>query len=330
MHWLDRISASALGRTPAHRRVFRDGWGDRDLIDAYLGRVATFPPLEIPPIVEHPPHRDGDRVITGIEFESPAEDLPERARIARARLVSSDPEPERVVVLMSAWNDHDYRSRTRIAERLLPHGIASVMLENPYYGDRRPVPGDEQPIATVADFGMMGRAAVLDGRVLAGYFRRRGAVVGVGGFSMGGNLAAFVAAGVPFPVATAPLAASHSPAPVFLDGILRSTIAWDALGGERPDVEHALWDYLVAASVLDHPPRPHLQNAVLLAATKDGYVPTSAIQALHRHWPGSALEWINAGHGSLAWRHHGRMAEAIVRSFDRMAAGPAGTTATAQ
>jgi dienelactone hydrolase len=330
MHWLDRLSASALGRTPPHRRVFRDGWGDRDLIDAYLGRVATFPPLEIPLVSEHPPRLNGEMVVTEFDFESTAEDLPERSRTARARLIAAAPEAEQVVLLMSAWNDHDYRSRTRIAMLLLAHGIASVMLENPYYGERRPSPGDEQPIATVADFGMMGRAAVLDGRALAGYFHRRGAAVGVSGFSMGGNLAAFVAAGLPFPVAAAPLAGAHSPAPVFLDGILRSSIAWDALGGEDPDVERALWDYLSAATVLDHPPRPHLRNAVLLAATKDGYVPTSAVQAVHRHWPGSTLEWINAGHGSLAWRHRSRMAEAIVRSFDRMAAGPTDTSGAAQ
>jgi hypothetical protein len=301
--------------------VFRDGWGDRDLIDAYLGRVATFPPLEIPPIVEQSPRRHGPLVISDLEFESTAEDLPARARTARARLIATGPDPDRVVVLMSAWNDHDYRSRMRIANLLHSHGIASVMLENPYYGERRPNPGDEQPIATVADFGMMGRAAVLDGRVLAGHFHRRGATVGVAGFSMGGNLAAFVAAGLPFAVATAPLAGAHSPAPVFLDGILRSTIAWDALGGERPQVEQALWDYLSAATVLDHPPRPHLGYAVLIAATKDGYVPTSSIQAVHRHWPGSTLEWINAGHGSLAWRHRDRMAAAIVGSFDRLASG---------
>jgi hypothetical protein len=233
-------------------------------------------------------------------------------------MITTNTEPDRIVVLMSQWNDHDGTARLQMAEMLLKRGVASAILENPYYGERRPIPGDGQPISTVADFGAMGRAAVLEGRVLARHFHDRGHRVGVSGYSMGGNLAAFVAAGVPFPVAAAPLAGSHSPGPVFLDGVLRSTIAWEALGGDDDATAAALRQYLSAATILDHPPPDHTRAAVLVAATKDGYVPTSAVQAVHRHWPGSRMDWVNGGHGWLLWRRKERLAAAIAEAFDRL------------
>jgi hypothetical protein len=320
MHWMDRAAAAALRRLAAHRRVFREGWGDRDRIDAYLGRVRTLPPIADPPILERPARRSGHFVIRDISFESPAEDLPPASRSARARVISSDEDPERIVVLLSQWNDHDYRARHRLARLLLDRGIAAVIPEHPYYGDRRPVAGVEQPIATVADFGPMGRAAVLEGRVLARHFHRAGYRVGVSGYSMGGNLAAFVGATVPFPVATAPLAGAHSPAPAFLDGVLRVSIDWDALGGDNPETDARLREYLGSATILDHPPPSHLRTAVLVAGTKDGFIPTAAVHAVHRHWPGSRLDWVNAGHGSMLWHRKDRLVGGIVDSFDRLEA----------
>ena len=41
-------------------------------------------------------------------------------------------------------------------------------------------------------------------------------------------------------------------------------------------------------------------------------------QAVHRHWPGSEMEWVNGGHGSLLWFHRDRLVDAVVRSFERL------------
>ena len=172
----------------------------------------------------------------------------------------------------------------------------------------------------------MGRSAVLEGRVLADHLRRQGYRVGVSGYSMGGNMAGFLAAAMPFPVATALLAAPFSPGPPFLHGILRTTIAWEALGGDTPEVRDRLSEVLHSASVLRFPAPPHTRAAVLVAATRDGYVPTAAAQAVHRHWPGSEMEWVNAGHGSLLWFHRDRLVEAVVRSFERLDGATASLT----
>ncbi len=273
-------------------------------------------------MLERPRRRAGSTVIQDLAFESPlAGRLPERARTARARLVTTAEGTERVVVLMAAWNDHDYRTRLTLVRLLLERGIGAAMLENPYYGDRRPDPEDPQPMSDVATFGTMGRATVLDGRVLADHLRRAGHTVGVSGFSMGGNMAAFVAATLPFPVAASPLAAAYSPAPPFVDGVLGVTVAWDALGGDTDDTKSRLEEHLLHASVLAFPPPLRSDAASLVAGTVDGYVPTAAVQAVHRHWPGSSLDWVNIGHGGLIWRRKSRLVDGITASFERLEQG---------
>jgi dienelactone hydrolase len=318
MHWLDSISARALARTPPRKRVFRHGWGDPAALAAYLEESASANPIPEIPIEEGPEQPFDSLVARDFSFASPGRFLPAPSRVARARLVGATGEGGRLVVLMAAWNDHGYQGRLRLARDLAARGIASVMLEQPFYGERRPVPEDEQPIATVADFMWMGRTAVLEGRVLADHFRRRGYRVGVTGYSMGGNMAGFLAATMPFPVATALLAAPFSPAPPFLHGILRATIDWAPLGGDNPETRHRLSEVLHSASILRFPAPEHTRAAVLVAATRDGYVPTASVQAVHRHWPGSELEWVNAGHGTLLWFHRERLGKAVLRSFDRL------------
>ncbi len=319
MHWLDRVAAHTLARTPPHRRVFRHGWGDIDILDYYVANARHAPPIPKIPFTTQPARREDGIVIQDLTFESPGENLPEPARLARARLITTDEEPERLVLLAAAWNEHGYAPRTKLAHVLAERGIASVMLEQPFYGARSPAPDGDQPIARVSDFAVMGRSAVGEGRVLADHFRRLGYTVGVSGFSMGGNTAAYVAATVPFAVAAAPIAAAHSAAPPFLHGLVGLTFDWDALGGDNPDTRHRLYDFLLSASVLYFNPPAAPEAAVLLAATRDGYVPTSSVQAIHRHWPGSSMRWANAGHGSLLWHHKHRFVEVIVDSFDRLA-----------
>ncbi|MFH1331165.1 MAG: alpha/beta hydrolase family protein [Actinomycetota bacterium] len=318
MHWLDALSARALARTPPHKRVFRHGWGDPDALAAYSEVAALAGPIPDLPVKEGPERSFDLLVSRDLSFESPGRYLPEASRIARARLVEPPGGTDRAVVLMAAWNDHGYQGRAKLAAGLAARGIASALLEQPFYGERRAVPGDEQPIATVSDFMWMGRSAVLEGRVLADHLRRRGYRVGVSGYSMGGNMAGFLAAAMPFPVAPALLAAPFSPGPPLLHGILRTTIAWDALGGNTPDVRDHLSEVLHSASVLRFPAPPHTRAAVLVAATRDGYIPTAAAQAVHRHWPGSLMEWVHAGHGTLLWFHRDRLVEAVVRSFERL------------
>ncbi|HSG79987.1 MAG TPA: alpha/beta hydrolase family protein, partial [Acidimicrobiia bacterium] len=84
------------------------------------------------------------------------------------------------------------------------------------------------------------------------------------------------------------------------------------------ETRRRLEEHLLLASVTAFPPPIRSDAAVMVAGTVDGYVPTAAVQAVHRHWPGSELDWVNVGHGALIWRRKDRLVEGIVRSFDRL------------
>lgn len=314
MHPIDRLGGMIVSRGPHRLRFFSDGWGDPSAIDTI--DIPSGDPLPIAIEWVSDSADDGIRTSVGT-FGSPVATLPDHARHGAVTRVLPVGGADRIVVLMAAWNEHDSRARFGIARRLAQRGIGSLVLENPYYGIRRPTDHDGQPIRTVADFFRMGIGAVTEGRGLLATVREEGHTPGVAGYSMGGNMAALVSSTMPFPVATAPLAASYSPAPVYLDGALRGGIDWTALGGES-SAEPRLRTALLRASVLDRPAPDHAQHAVLVSARSDGYVPPEATQALHEHWPGSELRWIGAGHATLLWLHKGALAAAIEESFIRL------------
>lgn len=317
MHWLDQAAALAAVRLPRHRRPFGRGWGDRALIEDYIERAAERVPVHDVEVAVRPARRSGGTVMRDLTFQSPEDRLPERVRTVRARWIEPTGGAARTAVVHAAWNDEDYRTRRRLADQLLEHGIGSVMIQHPFYGDRRREADIETPIAYASDFALMGRAAVLEGRALVRWLAERGHVVGVTGYSMGGNIAGFVTATVDVPVASAPVAAAYSPGPVFIDGVLRHTIDWEALGGKTEENVETLSRFLHAPSILKFPAPAHAATAVLLAATRDGFVPTGAASAVHRHWPGSKMDWVNAGHATLLWAKRDRILEAVIEAFDR-------------
>ena len=305
---------------PPNKRPFNLGWGDRDVVRWYLDNARVVPPIADIAVRIRPARRSGGIVVRDLEFESPFEMLPASARRVRARWISTKQEPKRVVILHASWNDEDYRTRARIARDLIGQGIAAVILQHPLYGDRRPVAYLATPVPLVSDFCLMGRGGVIEGRSLVRYLHQAGYEVGVSGYSMGGNIAGFVGVLVDFPVAISAVAAPYSAGPPFMSGLMRNTIAWDALGGDRPEVVERISRVLHAGSLLDHVPPAHAASAVLLAGTRDGFVPTSSTQAIHRHWVGSTMHWINAGHASLLFTKRDLIVSTVVESFDRLTA----------
>lgn len=317
MHSIDRAAALLMRIDRRRLAVFPDGWGDRldlELFDRLVQMPNDPEPVDIVwgRKEEHP----GRRLRRGT-FTSPVSELlqPE-ARAVPIEVIEPASGSDRTVVLMPAWNDHGFETRRRLAHLLVDLGIGAVSFDIPHYGGRRTVPAPAQAIRTVADFAVMGYGAITEARSLLATFGGGGKTVGIAGYSMGGNLAALVSATMPVAVATAPLAASHSPGPVYLDGVLAKAIAWPALGGRDAAVE--LRRVLSSATALAIVPPPHTAAAVLVGARHDGFVPVQATEDLHRHWPGSELRWVDAGHATLIGRMRPLLARAIADSFDRL------------
>ena len=99
---------------------------------------------------------------------------------------------------------------------------------------------------------------------------------------------------------------------IFLEAALSRAFAWPTLAAEagslaeaRAIVERAL----DPVSLATHAPPIRPDLAILVGASQDGFVPKRDVEALHRHWPGSELRWVTAGHVTSAALHHGAHAE---------------------
>ncbi len=317
MHPIDRGAGLALRFLGDEGRVFRDGWGDTGLL-SQLDITFVTAPAELT-IEWGRPREQAGLVVTDAVFPSPLTLLPEPARTAHLRLIEPIAGADHVCLLLPAWNDEGFRTRTRLARRLALSHIGSLLLEAAFYGTRR-VDGEGSPIRTVADMALLSRSIVDEARAVAVDLAGRGARVGVSGYSMGGSLAGVTAATLDIPLAVTLLAPAHSPRAVMFDGVLSRAVDWSALGAGAHDRLSAVLDL---GSVLRVPPSRPTERAVIVGAKGDGFVRPETTLAIHEHWPGSELLWVNGGHASLLWTRQDVLSRAIVRGFERAGLRPA-------
>lgn len=314
IHPVDRAAGLALANGPLRNKLFAHGWGDAATFALESATNLGAAPIAI--TWQTSTTLSNGNTVEHAAFVSPIERLPIRGRLGSFTSVTPAEPTRRLVLLMAAWNEHDPRIRMVMADLLAERGIRSIVPENPFYGTRRHLPGHRQAIQTVSDFMLMGESAVAEARSILLSFRADGWDIGVAGYSMGGNTAAVVSAIMQEPVATAALAASHSPGPVFLDGVLRKGIAWEKLGGTK--MEPVLREIFDSVSVLRLPPAPHCRHAVIVRVSNDGYIPATAVEELASHWRGSELRVVKGGHATAIWFHKNELVDAIVDSFNRL------------
>lgn len=211
--------------------------------------------------------------------------------------------------------------RRNVALPLAREGITSFILENPYYGARRPRGQARADLHTVADQAAMNGATIVEARALLRLLGQEHAKLAVAGFSMGGQMAALVGATYPEDIGIVACAAGDTAVPIFLEGVLERAIHWDVLAreaGTRDTARTLLAGVFDAASLAKQPLPRRCDAAILVAGDRDGYVSAESVQRLHALWPGSELRWLRAGHASAylfcreAWR------AAVRDSFTRL------------
>jgi pimeloyl-ACP methyl ester carboxylesterase len=225
-----------------------------------------------------------------------------------------------VVLHFAATGDEGFkRRRTFFALPLLRRGIGSLLLENPYYGRRRPPDQQGKMLNRFSDLWIMGASALAEGRALLVWLRRQGfRRLGVCGISMGGSLAAQTAALTTGEVAVAAGIAPHSAAVVFTEGLLKDYCDWAVLEAERDGATGAVELVrlvLERTDVRQYPPPACARAVRLVGARRDAYIPPWSVEALHRHWPGSQLHWIDTGHVGAFLFHRDAFLQAIDESL---------------
>ncbi len=308
------------------RRFFADGWGDVDgLLAAGPGWAGPDPPApaEIQWVKER--RQDGAFIRTG-HFESSygAPGFPDVCRRAYLEwILPPGAGPDTPICLhFAATGDEGFERRRRaMALPLLRHGIASLLLENPYYGLRRPAGQRGKFLRSFADLWRMGSATVEEGRALLGWLEAQGFTrLGVTGISMGGHMAAGTAALWPGPLATACCITPHSAQVIFTEGILKRQVAWEVMGA-APDPVERVRGLLAVTDLCSLPPPRRPDAAVIVAGRRDAYIPAYSPVRLQRHWPGSVLRWLDSGHVTAFLFHRRTFVRAVREAFAAMESG---------
>lgn len=265
--------------------------------------------------------------------------LPEAIQTARVQLILPEHVKNPPLVLhFAATGDEGFRRRRMaLAEPLRKAGIASAILENPFYGSRRMPGRDTCNSATVQELLQMSRAAQDEALALLRVFRKMGfRRLGVTGVSMGGYMALAVSSRFPEPLAVAACIPSHSASPVYTEGILSSCCDWETLERSNPfadkiSARELLRDILDASDLRHLTPPPAPEACVIVGGRRDAYIPAYSTAITHHLRPGSQLHWIDMGHVTSFVLGRGAFINAIRESFQRLEARiETGTTARAK
>lgn len=137
-----------------------------------------------------------------------------------------------VCLHLAGTGDHFFwRRRNLIAKPLLKEsGIASILLENPFYGLRKPRDQIRSSLHNVCDIFIMGGCLIMESIVLLNWCEQQGfGPLGLTGLSMGGHMASLAATNWPKPIPLVPCLSWSTASPVFTQGVMSASINWTLL-----------------------------------------------------------------------------------------------------
>ncbi|KAI8120374.1 hypothetical protein FF38_02828 [Lucilia cuprina] len=229
-------------------RFFERGWGKPENLQKLFQfrkiisrRDTCFPlvPKDYPvQIVKE--ERYPDCVVLEGHFLTPLElhlpgIVPKKAQTAHFQVVLPNHWQDRhqpMCIHLAGTGDHFFwRRRNLIAKPLLKEGnIGSIILENPFYGTRKPDNQVRSNLHNVSDIFVMGGCLILECLVLLHWCERNGfGPLGITGLSMGGHMASLAATNWPKPLVLVPCLSWSTAATVFTTGVMSQSINWDML-----------------------------------------------------------------------------------------------------
>uniref|UniRef100_A0A183BSP0 AB hydrolase-1 domain-containing protein n=1 Tax=Globodera pallida TaxID=36090 RepID=A0A183BSP0_GLOPA len=162
-------------------------------------------------------------------------------RAAWRAIVPMPGAPRRALVVnLAPTGDQGYWRRENFfqaAQMCKQDGISSILLTNPFYGDRRPKAQSYSRLINVSDLFVMGGCLMLESCFLLLWASQQGFhPLGLTGVSMGGHMASLASTNIRCangePIALVPCLSWTSAAPVFTQGLLARAVRWDVLSAE--------------------------------------------------------------------------------------------------
>ncbi|XP_041453611.1 protein ABHD18-like [Lytechinus variegatus] len=239
----DRIYRSLL-----LSKFFTRGWGNPATIKRqfdFLRVLADRSSCQHLVNEHYPVNIDSDvekgevRIVDG-NFRSPFDRylpniMPKEVKTARFQLIVPTRWPSQrkpVCIHMAGTGDHFFwRRRTFLARPLIKeYGIGSLLIENPFYGCRKPKEQLRSSLRHVNELFVMGGGLILEGLVMLHWCEKQGfGPLGLTGISMGGHMASLTATNWHKPIPLIPCLSWSSATPVFTEGVLSGSIPWPVL-----------------------------------------------------------------------------------------------------
>ena len=251
---------------------FSKGWGDVKVYERLLEarkvvsdrtKVNALIPSDYPVELTKSWTKDACYIAEG-HFVSPLAEffpglLPKESENAHFQIIVPKKWPKKgrkpLCLHLAGTGDHYFwRRRNLMAKPLVKeHGIASILLENPFYGLRKPDKQVRSSLRHVADLFVMGAALILESHVLLHWGRRQGyAPLGITGISMGGHMASLACTAWPEPLAIVPCLSWSTASSVFTQvdkswelSLRPVTLSLpDVRGDQSGKLKVALWIFL--------------------------------------------------------------------------------------
>lgn len=347
---LDHVYGAFVHRTKISPPFFSRGWGGSklDLLEGMIKQLwpgvegqncPEWCPTSVQPSWKTVWESQTASLREGI-FKTPIDEqllsaLPQESHTARVAFLSPKYVPTNrlaCVVHLAGTGDHTFERRLRLGGPLLKENIATMVLESPFYGKRRPMLQCGAKLLCVSDLLLLGRVTIEEARSLLYWLDHEAGFgkLGVCGLSMGGVHAAMVGSLHPTPIATLPFLSPHSAVVAFCEGILKHGTAWEALrkdldlkekeknGMSLEEALERMRNVLSLTDVTRFPVPKNPNSVIFVAATDDGYIPKHSVLELQKAWPGSEVRWVTGGHVSSFLLHNGEFRRAIVDGLNRL------------
>ncbi|KAI2808753.1 hypothetical protein RDWZM_005959 [Blomia tropicalis] len=163
--------------------------------------------------------------------------VPPESHIARFQMMlptkwSFDYQLKPLCLHLAGTGDHNFwRRRNFMAKPLLrDYGIGSIILENPFYGVRKPINQNRSNLNNVSDIFIMGGCLILESIALFHWVERMGfGPLCVTGISMGGHNASLAATSWYKPIGVVPCLSWTTASCVFTQGVMSGSVPWQIL-----------------------------------------------------------------------------------------------------
>ena len=228
--------------------------------------------------------------------------------------------------------------------------VASIILENPFYGLRKPKNQLRSSLHYVSDLFLMGACLIMESHVLLKWAEDQGfGPLCSHGISMGGHMASLAASAWPKPIGLVPCLSWTSASVTFCNGVMSKAINWKLMENQlKKDEElyHQVWKlvhspefntqkafafgsrpnaHLYMRGLMDE--CTHLQNYSkpvdcglinIVQAQYDAYQPRRGVIPLQELWPGCSTKVIEEGHIKSYLFNQGVFRSAVYSVLDKL------------